>query len=40
MNQFEDAFKKYEQLTERTQQAFEFWINHVLASVKEFYKVK
>ena len=40
MNHFEDAFKKYEQLTERTQQAYEFWHNCLLSSVKEFFKVK
>lgn len=42
MNHFsiEEQFKKYEALAEQTKQASEFWVNAILSSVKEFYKIK
>ncbi len=42
MNQMfniEEQFKKFESLAEQTKQAFEFWSNCVVSSIKEFYKV-
>jgi hypothetical protein len=37
---FEDQYKKYEQLMDRTNQAYEFWVNCVFSSIKDFFKVK
>ena len=37
---FEEHCKKYEKLIERTNQAYDFWVNCVFSSVKEFFKVK
>lgn len=37
---FDEQFKKYEDLTERTKQAYEFWYNCVYSSVKEFFTKK
>jgi len=37
---FEDQFKKYEDLVERTKQAYEFWYNCLYSSVKEFFNTK
>jgi len=35
---FEEQYKKYEKLTERTKEAYEFWVNSVFSSFKEFFK--
>lgn len=40
MFKIEDQVKKFEVLAEQTKQSYEFWINAVMSSVKEFYKVK
>ena len=37
--QYEKAYKQYEELVERIKEVNEFWINSVLASTKEFFKV-
>ena len=37
---FEDQYKKFEQLAERTKQTYEFWINAVMSTVEDFYKPK
>lgn len=40
MFKIEEQFKKFEDLADQTKQAYEFWYNAVLSSVKEFYKIK
>jgi hypothetical protein len=43
MNQmfdFEKQYKQYEELAQRIKEVNEFWINSVLASAKEFFKIK
>ena len=40
ISDFEKQYKNYEQVLERIKQINEFWINSVISSVKEFYKVK
>lgn len=35
---FEEQYKKYEQLLERTKEAYEFWTNCVMSSWKDFLK--
>jgi hypothetical protein len=35
---FEEQFKKYEQLLERTKETYEFWTNCVMSSWKDFLK--
>ena len=35
---FEDQYKKFEQLSERTKQAYEFWINCVTSTLEDFFK--
>lgn len=37
---FEQDYKKYEQLVERIEEAYEFWANCVFSSWKEFFKIK
>ena len=37
---FEDQYKQYEQLLDRTKQAYEFWVNAVVSTVEDFYKPK
>jgi hypothetical protein len=37
---FDEQYKKYEQLMDRTNQAYEFWVNCVFSSIKDFFKVK
>jgi hypothetical protein len=37
---FDEQYKNYEQLIERTKQAYEFWVSCVFSSAKEFFKVK
>ena len=38
MFSFEDQYKKYEQVLDRTKQAYEFWYNCVLSTWKDFLK--
>jgi len=40
MFSFEEQYKKFEELTERTKQVYEFWVNAVFANVQDFYKPK
>jgi hypothetical protein len=40
MFDFTKQTKQYEELAERIKEVNEFWINSVISSVKEFYKVK
>ena len=40
MFDFTKQTKQYEELAQRIKQVNEFWINAVISSVKEFYKVK
>jgi hypothetical protein len=40
MFDFEKQYKNYEQVIDRIKEVNEFWINAVLSSIKEFYKVK
>jgi hypothetical protein len=35
---FEEQYKKYEVLVERTKEAYEFWVNCVFSSIKEYIK--
>jgi hypothetical protein len=35
---FDEQYKKYEELAERTKQAYEFWYDCVLSTMKDFYK--
>lgn len=35
---FEEQFKKFEELNERTKQAYEFWLNVVTSTWKDFCK--
>jgi hypothetical protein len=37
---FEEQFKKFEELNERTKQAYEFWINAVTSTWEDFFKPK
>ena len=37
--QFEKAAKQYEELVERVKEVNEFWVNSILSSYKEFFKV-
>ena len=36
--QYKEALEKFETLTNQTQQAYEFWYNCVLSTMKDFYK--
>jgi hypothetical protein len=40
MFEFEKQYKQYEELAKRMKDVNEFWVNAVLSSVKEFFKVK
>jgi hypothetical protein len=40
MFDFVKQTKQFEELAERIKEVNEFWINNVVASIKEFYKVK
>jgi hypothetical protein len=40
MFKIEEQFKQFEELTKRMKDINEFWINSVLSSTKEFFKVK
>jgi len=37
---FEDQYKQYEQLLDRTKQAYEFWINAVTSTWEDLFKPK
>jgi len=37
---FEEQFKKFEEFTDRTKQAYEFWVNAVMSTWEDFYKTK
>ena len=38
MFSFDEQYKKFEQVTERTKQAYEFWINAVASTWQDFFK--
>jgi hypothetical protein len=38
MFKFEDQYKQYEQLVERTKQVYEFWLNAVTSTLEDLYK--
>jgi hypothetical protein len=40
MFSFEEQYKKFEELTERTKQAYEFWVNAVASTWEDFFKPK
>ena len=40
MFEFEKQYKNYEQAVERVIQTYEFWINSVISTTKELFKVK
>jgi hypothetical protein len=40
MFKFEDQYKQYEQLLDRTKQMYEFWINAVTSTFEDLYKPK
>jgi len=37
---FEEQFKKFEELNERTKQAYEFWISAVTSTLEDLFKPK
>ena len=37
---FEEQFKKFEELSERTKQAYEFWYSCIISTLKDFCKTK
>jgi hypothetical protein len=37
---FEEQYKKFEQLNDRTKQAYEFWLNAVVSTWEDFFKPK
>jgi hypothetical protein len=37
MFKFEDQYKKFDEVLDRTQSMYEFWINVVLSTTKEFF---
>ena len=37
---FDEQYKKFEQVLNRTQEAYDFWVSCVLSTAKEFFKVK
>jgi hypothetical protein len=40
MFKFEDQYKQYEQLLDRTKQMYEFWLNAVTSTFEDLYKPK
>jgi hypothetical protein len=40
MFSFDDQYKKFEELNERTKQAYEFWVNVVTSTWEDFFKSK
>ena len=39
-DQYKEVTKQYEELTERTKQAYEFWVKAVMSTFEDFYKPK
>ena len=37
---FDEQNKKYEELLDRTKQAYEFWVNCLTSTWEDFYKAK
>ena len=37
---FDEQYKSFEQLTKRTQEMYEFWVNIVTSTLEDFYKPK
>ena len=37
---FDEQYKKFEEVTERTKQMYEFWYNCVIETLKDLYKNK
>jgi hypothetical protein len=37
---FEEQYKKFEELNERTKQAYEFWVKAVMSTFEDIYKSK
>ena len=37
MFSFEEQYKKFEELNERTKQAYEFWVKAVTSTVEDFF---
>jgi hypothetical protein len=37
---FEEQYKKFEELNERTKQAYEFWVKAVMSTFEDIYKPK
>ena len=37
---FDEQYKKFEEVTERTKQMYEFWYNCVIETLKDLYKTK
>jgi hypothetical protein len=37
---FEEQYKKFEQLSERTKQAYDFWVSCVTSTWEDFFKPK
>lgn len=35
---FDEQYKKFEEVADRTKQMYEFWYNAVLTTLKDFYK--
>ena len=40
MFSFDEQYKKFEQLNDRTKQAYEFWVNAVVSTWEDFFKQK
>ena len=40
MFSFEEQYKKFEELNERTKQAYEFWVNAISSTWEDFFKPK
>jgi hypothetical protein len=40
MFSFDDQYKKFEEINERTKQAYEFWINALVSTWEDFFKTK
>jgi hypothetical protein len=37
---FEEQYKKFEEIAERTKQAYEFWVKITMSAFEDFYKPK
>jgi hypothetical protein len=40
MFSFDEQYKKFEQLNERTKQTYEFWVNALASTWEDFFKPK